>query len=105
MNSSQSIKALRPLKGGIMFHEDFDVSSNNAIQSESKLIHEHDFITTRIKETNSFFIHCITCGICYCGLCGKALEDNVINHDAIIYQRNNTKWLPFFTFSLSSSSW
>ena len=54
MNSSQSIKALRPLKGGIMFHEDFDVSSNNAIQSESKLIHEHDFITTRIKETNSF---------------------------------------------------
>jgi hypothetical protein len=104
MNSSQSIKALRPLKGGIMFHEDFDVSSNNAIQSESKLIHEHDFITTRIKETNSFFIHCITCGICYCGLCGKALEDNVINHECYNVSKNNSKWLPFFTFSLSSSS-
>jgi hypothetical protein len=55
--------------------------SNNATQPENKLIHEHDFITARIKETNSFFIHCITCGICYCGLCGKALEDKVTNHE------------------------
>jgi hypothetical protein len=54
--------------------------SNNATQPENKLIHEHDFITARIKETNSFFIHCITCGICYCGLCGKALEDKVTNN-------------------------
>jgi hypothetical protein len=81
MSSSQSIKVLRPLKGGIV-HEDFGVSSNNATQSVNKLlIHEHDFIITRIKETNSFFIHCITCGIYYCGLCGKALEDKVTNHE------------------------
>jgi hypothetical protein len=80
MNSIQSIKALRSLKGGI-FHEDFGVSSNNSIQAENKLIHEHDFITIRIKETNSFLIHCITCGIYYCGLCGKALEDKVTNHE------------------------
>jgi hypothetical protein len=80
MSSSQSIKALRPLKGGIVY-EDFGISSNNAIQSENKLIHEHDFITIRIKETNSFLIHCITCGIYYCDLCGKALEDKVTNHE------------------------
>jgi hypothetical protein len=79
MSSSQSIKALRPLKGGIV-HEDFGVSSNNATQSQNKLFHEHDF-TARIKETNSFFIHCITCGIYYCDLCGKALEDKVTNHE------------------------
>jgi hypothetical protein len=80
MSSSQSIKALRSLKGGIV-HEEFDVSSNNAIQSENKLIHEHDFITARIKGINSFLIHCITCRIYYCGLCGKALEDKVTNHE------------------------
>ncbi|HZD83340.1 MAG TPA: hypothetical protein VE076_10730 [Nitrososphaeraceae archaeon] len=80
MNSIQSIKALRSLKGGI-FHEDFGVSSNNAIQSENKIIHEHDFIIIRIIETNSSLIHCITCGIYYCGLCGKALEDKVTNHE------------------------
>ncbi len=28
--------------------------SNNATQPENKLIHEHDFITAIIKETNSF---------------------------------------------------
>jgi hypothetical protein len=78
MSISQSIKALRPLKGGTV-HEDFGVSSN-AKQSENKLIHEHDFITARIKETNSFLIHCITCGIYYCGLCGKALEDKATNN-------------------------
>jgi len=80
MSSSQSIKVLRPLKGGIV-HEDFGVSSNNATQFENKLIHEHDFITARIKGINSFLIHCITCGIYYCGLCGKALEDKVTNHE------------------------
>lgn len=80
MNSIQSIKALRSLKGGIV-HKHFGVSSNNAIQFENKLIHEHDFITIRIKETNSSLIHCITCGIYYCGLCGKALEDKVTNHE------------------------
>ena len=80
-SNSQSIKALRPLKGRIIVHEDFGISSNDdTIQSENKLIHEHDFITTRIKETNSFLIHCITCGICYCDLCGKALGDKVINN-------------------------
>ncbi|HET7344805.1 MAG TPA: hypothetical protein VFJ05_02920 [Nitrososphaeraceae archaeon] len=79
MSSSQSINVLRPLKGGIV-HEDFGISSNNAIQYVNKLIHEHDFITARIKGINSFLIHCITCGIYYCDLCGKALEDKVTNN-------------------------
>jgi late competence protein required for DNA uptake (superfamily II DNA/RNA helicase) len=92
-SSSQSIKALRPLKGRMIVDEDFGISSNDdTIQSENKLIHEHDFITARIKETNSFLIHCITCGICYCDLCGKALGDKVTNnHECYnIYQRNNS---------------
>jgi len=78
--SSQSIKTLGPLKGRMIVHEDFGVSSNDTIQSDNKLIHEHDFIKTRIKETNSFLIHCITCGIYYCDLCGKALGDEVTNN-------------------------
>ena len=93
MISSKSIKVLRPLKGRMIVHEDFGISSNDdTIQSENKLIHEHDFITTRIKETNSFLIHCITCGIYYCDLCGKALGDKVTNnHECYnIYQRNNS---------------
>ena len=91
-SSSQSIKTLGSLKGRIIVHEDFGISSNDTIQSENKLIHEHDFITARIKETNSFLIHCITCGICYCDLCGKALGDKVTNnHECYnIYQRNNS---------------
>ena len=79
-SSSQSIKALRPLKGRIIVDEDFGISSNDTIQSENKLIHEHDFITIRIKETNSSLIHCVTCGKYYCDLCGRALEDKVTNH-------------------------
>jgi hypothetical protein len=78
-STNQSIKAITSLKGETV-HEDLNVPSNNVIQFENKLIHEHDFITIKIKETNSFFIHCITCGIYYCGLCGKALEDKVTNH-------------------------
>jgi hypothetical protein len=80
MNSNQSsIKPITSLKCGIINEDFFDVP-NNAIQFENKLIHEHDFITIKIKETNSSLIHCITCGIYYCGLCGKALEDKVTNH-------------------------
>jgi hypothetical protein len=79
MSISQSIKALRPPKGGIV-HEDFGVSSNGKQQSGNKVIHEHDFITARNKETNSSLIHCITCGIYYCGLCGNALEDKATNN-------------------------
>jgi hypothetical protein len=80
-----SIKKNRPLRCATA-HEDLNIPSNNAIQSRNKLIHEHDFLTIRIKETNSYLIHCITCGIYYCDLCGKALEDKVTNHQChLIY--------------------
>jgi hypothetical protein len=45
------------------------------IHYQNKLIHEHDFITVRIKEANSsFVVRYTTCGEYYCGLCGKALH-------------------------------
>lgn len=79
MSSKQSIKTIRSLKCGIV-REDLGVPRNE-IQCENKLIHEHDLIRVRIKETNSFLIHCISCGIYYCELCGKALEIQLINHE------------------------
>ena len=42
------------------------------IHCKNKLVHEHDFVTAKIKETNR--VRCTTCGICYCKLCGKALQ-------------------------------
>jgi hypothetical protein len=80
MNSNQSSIKLSISPKGRIINEDFFDVPDNAIQFENKLIHEHDFITIKIKETNSSLIHCITCGIYYCGLCGKALEDKVTNH-------------------------
>jgi hypothetical protein len=44
----------------------------NTTLHKNKLIHEHIFIATRIKEA-SFLVHCITCGTYYCELSGKAL--------------------------------
>jgi hypothetical protein len=84
-STNQSLKAIRSFKGGIV-HEDLNVPSNNAIQFENKLIHEHDFITIKIKETNSSVIHCIACGISYCDRCGKALEVKVTNHQCYYLQ-------------------
>ena len=81
-STNQSLKAIRSFKGGIV-HEDLNVPSNNAIQFENKLIHEHDFITKKIKETNSSVIHCIAC-ISYCDRCGKALE--ATNHQCYYLQ-------------------
>jgi hypothetical protein len=68
-----AIKVLKPPTYRIMRNEDVDVH-RTAIHDEKRLIHEHDFITLRIKEANSFLVHCTTCDIYYCGLCGKALH-------------------------------
>ena len=56
----------------VMAHIDFDVSDNN-IQNQITPIHEHDLISTAVKDANILLIQCITCGIHYCNLCGKAL--------------------------------
>jgi hypothetical protein len=67
-----SIKAVRSCKCGKANNEVID-ASDSTIQHKNKLIHEHDFITSTIKETNNFLVNCIICGIYYCNLCGKAL--------------------------------
>jgi len=59
-----------------MAHLDFDVSRNN-IQNQMIQIHEHDLIPIAIKDANILLIQCITCGIRYCNLCGKALEGGI----------------------------
>ncbi len=43
------------------------------IRSEHKLIHEHHFAPRRTKGADHFAICCITCGDCYCHICGKKL--------------------------------
>jgi len=44
-----------------------------------KLIHEHEFIRATDKEANKMFcVQCITCGICYCDLCGKTLKTSIV---------------------------
>ena len=46
--------------------------SNNATHIKNKLIHEHDFIRARTKETDKFFlVNCITCGIYCCDLSAR----------------------------------
>jgi hypothetical protein len=55
-----------------MIHEGL-VVERDRIQSEYKLIHEHDFVTRRAKGANHFALCCISCGDCYCQICGKLL--------------------------------
>lgn len=68
-----SIKVIRLCKCVKVSRDDVVEVSDSAIQSKKKLNHEHEFSTRRIKETNNFLVNCITCGIYYCDLCGKAL--------------------------------
>ena len=74
MGSSRlSIKVIRSAKCEIVKNDGVDVHGT-AINHENKQIHEHDFITARIKETNSFLVHCTTCYVSYCDHCGKAFQ-------------------------------
>jgi hypothetical protein len=68
-----SITVIRSCKCVKVSRDDVVEVSDSAIQSKNKLNHEHEFTTRRIKETNNFLVNCITCGIYYCDLCGKAL--------------------------------
>ena len=53
-------------------HEDLSVE-----RGAHQLIHEHYFVPARLKGPNHFAIRCITCGYCYCNICGKL---KVITH-------------------------
>jgi hypothetical protein len=46
----------------------------NGIQSEDKLVHEHNFVPETIKE-GICIVQCITCGAHYCNICGKPLGE------------------------------
>ena len=48
-------------------------TEHDNIESEDELIHEHQFISTTLKGASRFGIYCITCGACYCQICGKSL--------------------------------
>jgi hypothetical protein len=43
------------------------------ISLSTNLIHEHYLVPKRMKEADHFIISCITCGDCYCHICGKIL--------------------------------
>jgi hypothetical protein len=61
-----------------MIHEIL-VVERDRLQSEYKLIHEHDFVTVtrRAKGANHSALCCITCGDCFCDICGKLLENRI----------------------------
>jgi hypothetical protein len=52
-----------------MTHEGF-ATTHNRIQYMDELIHEHQFIPTKLRQQTC----CVTCGKCYCNKCGKLLE-------------------------------
>jgi hypothetical protein len=66
-----SVKTIRSCNCGKVNSDTVDVS-NSVIHVKNKVIHEHEFVTVRIKEKNDFLVNCITCGMYYCGFCGKA---------------------------------
>ena len=41
--------------------------------SNRYLIHEHCFVDKRVKGADHFVVCCITCGRCYCEICGIIL--------------------------------
>jgi hypothetical protein len=58
-----------------MNHEALSAESDRRIQSEKdRLMHEHDFITKKLKGTNYFATCCITCNDRYCNCCGELIE-------------------------------
>jgi len=65
------MEQIEPLKGS-MIHEGLAVERDGT-QPECKMIHEHHFVSTRAKGANHFALCCITCGDCYCHICGKLL--------------------------------
>lgn len=48
---------------------------------ENPLIHEHDLSV--IAENKNYIVRCLTCNVCFCGLCGKALNYPRIHTDGL----------------------
>jgi hypothetical protein len=50
------------------------LSSNS---SSTMLMHEHDFISAKFKNTDHYNIYCLTCYAYFCSICGKMLKNSL----------------------------
>jgi hypothetical protein len=57
-----------------MIPEDLSTVIDGIQFEEARLIHEHYLVPVRLKRLNHFVICCITCGDCYCNICGKLIK-------------------------------
>ncbi len=58
-----------------MIHEDLSTVIDGIEFEDARLMHEHYFVPARPKGLNHFVICCITCGNCYCSICGKLIKN------------------------------
>jgi hypothetical protein len=49
---------------------------------EKALIHEHD-LSVCVAENKNYIVRCLACNVCFCGLCGKALNYPQIHTDGL----------------------
>jgi hypothetical protein len=73
MYNIQYINIIRSVRQEITKSEYADMY-DTAVKYENKLIHGHDFFTVGLKETNSYFVRCITCGEYYFDTFSKTLQ-------------------------------
>ena len=57
-----------------MIHTDLSKAIDGIQFDEARLMHEHNFVPVKLKGVNHFLICCITCGNCYCPICGKLIK-------------------------------
>ena len=57
-----------------MIHEDLSAVIYGIQFKGAGLIHEHYFVPAKPKVLDEFVVCCITCGNCYCNICGKLLH-------------------------------
>jgi hypothetical protein len=73
-----SVKSIRSCKCGKVNSDTVDVA-DSPMHGKNKIIHEHEFVTVRIKEANNFLINCITCGIYYCESNGRVIKKEFLD--------------------------
>jgi len=67
MNQTESVRCKT-------IHEDLGIGPGRMFEEEAELIHEHYLVAARPRGLNYFVICCLTCGDCYCNICGKLLK-------------------------------
>jgi hypothetical protein len=71
--------AVRGDSYGKRIHQDYNTSY------EKTLIHEHDFVSV-VTEERKRIIRCITCGTCFCEICGKVLNAALLHADQLCFE-------------------